>query len=65
MTPLYCTIREAITQGKMDYTTEAAPLLENLMGEVEKLAEKSTLPEKADRKFWENFIISETGRTVA
>jgi len=55
----------AIKQGKMDYTTEAAPLLENLMGEVEKLAEKSTLPEKADRKFWENFIISETGRTVA
>ena len=55
----------AIKQGKMDYTTEAAPLLESLMDEVEELAEKSTLPEKADRKFWENFIISEVGRTVA
>jgi predicted nucleotidyltransferase len=56
---------KAIKQGKVDYTTEAAPLLEDLMDEIERLAEASALPEKADRKFWENFIISETGRSVA
>lgn len=46
-----------IKAGKMDYTTEAAPLLDTLMDEVEALAAESSLPEKADHKFWENFII--------
>lgn len=46
-----------IKNGKFDYTTEAAPLLETLMDEVEVLAEKSTLPKKVDRKFWDNFLI--------
>lgn len=46
-----------IKNGKLDYTTEAAPLLESLMDEVEILAEKSTLPKKVDRKYWDNFLI--------
>ena len=47
----------AIKNGEMDYTTEAAPLLESLMDEVETLSEKSELPQKVDRKFWDNFLV--------
>ena len=47
----------AIKQGKMDFLTEVDPLIEKLMGEVEKLSEKTTLPAKPDRKFWNNFLI--------
>lgn len=46
-----------VKQGKMDYQTEVAPILDDLMEEVEKLSEESTLPEKPDRKFWDKFII--------
>jgi len=46
-----------VKQGKLDYLTEIAPVLEALMDEVEILSENSTLPEKPDRKFWDQFII--------
>ena len=46
-----------VKQGKLDYLTEVAPILEALMDEVEILSENSTLPEKPDRKFWDQFII--------
>lgn len=46
-----------IKQGQMDYTSQVVPLLEGLMDEVEALSEKSNLPEKPDRKFWENWLI--------
>ena len=46
-----------IKQGKVDYTTQASPILESLMDEVEKLSEASGLPEKVDRKYWNRFII--------
>jgi hypothetical protein len=46
-----------IKTGKLDYLTEVAPHLENMMGMVEKLSEKSTLPEKVDRVYWENFMV--------
>lgn len=49
---------KAIKLGKMDYNTEASPILESLMEEVELLAQKSTLPEKADSKYWEQFIVN-------
>jgi hypothetical protein len=43
--------------GKLDYTTEVTPLLDTLIDEVEELSRKSTLPEKTDRKYWDDFII--------
>ena len=46
-----------IKQGQMDYLTEVAPLLENLMSEVEVLSESSDLPSKVDRSFWDDFIV--------
>lgn len=48
---------KAVKQGKLDYTTEVAPYLESLISEVEILSSKSTLPEKANRKYWDSFII--------
>jgi hypothetical protein len=47
----------AIKQGRMDYTTEVAPMLEALMDEVEELSRISDLPMQADREYWENFVI--------
>ena len=46
-----------VKDGKMDYITEVVPILEGLMDEVTDLSEKSKLPDKVDRKFWDDFII--------
>ena len=53
-----------IKQGKLDYQTVVAPELDSLIEEVEILSAKSTLPEKVDRKFWDNFIIDTVGSKV-
>ena len=45
-----------VKQGKLDYFSEVVPVLESLMEEVEALSRQSTLPEKVDRKFWDQFI---------
>jgi hypothetical protein len=47
----------AVKQGEFDYKNIVAPTLELLVSDVETLSEKSKLPEKADRKFWDKFII--------
>jgi len=49
----------AVKMGKLDYLTEVAPRLEALIDECEQLSESSTLPAKADREFWEEFVIDE------
>lgn len=48
---------KSIKKGEHDYLTEVAPLLENLMDEVEKLSEESTLPLKVNKKFWDSWLI--------
>ena len=48
-----------IKAGKLNYKTEVAPLLEELIEEVKEFAEKSDYPEKTNRKFWDNFIMEE------
>lgn len=48
---------KAIKQGKWDYRTQAEPYLESLMNEVEQLGIMSTLPDKSDIEFWNNFLI--------
>lgn len=45
-----------VKEGKLDYSTEVAPVLESLMDEVEKLVSASSLPEETDRDYWNNFI---------
>lgn len=46
-----------IKQGKIDYTTEVAPLLDDLMDEVEILSQKSDLPQKVSQKWVDEFLI--------
>lgn len=46
-----------VKQGKYDYLTEVVPVLEGLMDEVEKLSLKSQLPNKVNRKFWDEWLI--------
>ena len=46
-----------VKKGELHYQNEVAPNLEKLMEEVEELSDKSNLPEKPDRTFWENFIV--------
>ncbi len=45
-----------VKDGKLDYLSEVAPVLESLMEEVEELVSKSELPEKADVTYWNKFI---------
>jgi len=45
-----------IKNGELNYQNEIAPLLDSLVDEVEELSRKSNLPEKVDRKFWDDFI---------
>lgn len=45
-----------VKTGSLDYLTQVAPVLEDLMSEVEELSAKSTLPEKANVKWWEDWI---------
>ncbi len=45
-----------VKSGQLDYTSEVAPVLESLIVEVEKLVNESTLPEKVDVDYWNNFI---------
>lgn len=45
-----------VKDGKLDYLSEVAPVLESLMEEVEELVSKSGLPEKADVTYWNKFI---------
>ncbi len=46
-----------IKLGKFDYLTVVAPILEKSMSDIEILSKKSTLPEKVNQKFWDDFII--------
>jgi predicted nucleotidyltransferase len=48
---------KAVKYGHMDYLDKVAPMLELKMQNIEVLAAKSTLPEKVDMKFWDDFVI--------
>lgn len=46
-----------VKMGKLDYTGEVLPRLEELMDEIERLSQKSDLPEKVNRAFWDDFLV--------
>jgi hypothetical protein len=46
----------AVKQGRLDYISEVAPVLEALMSEVEALAAASALPDRVDSGYWDAFI---------
>jgi predicted nucleotidyltransferase len=47
-----------VKQGKLNFKKEVSPLIDNLFEEIEELNEKSNLPKKVDRKYWDNFLIN-------
>lgn len=47
----------AIKLGQKDFLTEVQPLLEELIEEVEVLANESDYPFKVDTKFWDNWLL--------
>ena len=51
------TFLRIVKQGQLHYTKEVAPVLENLMDEIEELSAISSLPEKVDRKSWDEWLI--------
>jgi hypothetical protein len=53
----------AVKSGRLGYSSEVAPILESLMDEVENLIEKSRLPERVDKDFWNAFICETLDRT--
>lgn len=42
--------------GKLDYLTQVAPKLEELMENTERLSESCSFPEKVDTEFWDDFL---------
>lgn len=46
-----------VKQGKLDFLTVVSPALEQVIEEVEELAEKSKLPSKVDQNYWNNFLL--------
>ena len=47
-----------IKQGKLDYMTEVAPLLDKQMDIVEDLVNKSDLPIEVNKEFWDDFLVN-------
>jgi hypothetical protein len=45
-----------VKSGQLDYTTQVAPALEALMGEVKQLLDHSPLPDQVDYTYWEDFV---------
>jgi len=46
-----------IKLGRLDYKTEVAPALEELVEEIDALSKLSNLPDKVDTEYWDNFIL--------
>lgn len=46
-----------VKKGELSFLDEVSPKLEEMMIELEELSAESTLPEKADREFWDDFIV--------
>mgnify|MGYP006282621243 CR=1 FL=1 len=46
-----------VKTGQLDFKTEVSPVLEALVVEIEELTENSTLPEKIDQKYWNNWLV--------
>lgn len=53
-----------VKNGELDYLSAVAPVLENKMEELEELSISSNLPDKIDRKFWDDFIVEEIEQNI-
>ncbi len=47
-----------VKNGELHFRDEVGPALDALMDELEVLTTQSTLPEKVDREYWDNWLVS-------
>lgn len=47
----------AVKTGQLDFVTEVQPELDNVIIQVERLAETSKLPETVDRNYWDQWLL--------
>lgn len=47
-----------VKNGELHFANEVAPALDTLMDELEVLTQKSELPEKVDRTYWDNWLVN-------
>ena len=57
------TLRD-IKMGKLDYKSQVAPMLEEYIEQIRKLADISAYPKDVNRKYWEKFIINEVEKSL-
>jgi hypothetical protein len=53
-----------IKAGEIDFETVVSPMLDTLIDQVEVLCASSVFPEKVDRHFWNEFILSEVKKIL-
>ncbi len=46
-----------VKQGKLNFINDVQPVIDEVITEVETLAEKSTLPNKVDRDYWDRWLL--------
>ncbi len=47
-----------VKQGKLDYKSEVADVLEGIVDEIESLVPTVNLPEKVDRNYWDKWLLN-------
>lgn len=47
-----------VKTGQLNFVNEVQPELDNLIVKIEQLAEESSLPEKVNRKFWDDWLLN-------
>jgi hypothetical protein len=48
----------SVKKGELDFKTDVSPVLEELVKEVELLADKSFFPDKVDREYWDQWLLN-------
>jgi hypothetical protein len=54
----------SVKEGKLDYATEVASVLEDLVEEIEVMVAASDLPAKVDEKYWNDWLIDVYSRSL-
>jgi hypothetical protein len=52
---------KAVKSGRLHFANEVAPKLDSLMEEVESLSERSQLPDKVNRAYWDEWLCNVLG----
>ena len=63
--PLYnADLIKKVKAGELSYQKTVAPMLEELMSDMEEKMAKSDLPDRVDQEFWDNFMVDVIQKVV-